>query len=319
MQRKQPARRLNRKSRSASPRDHLFDVQIRTSTARRHRNEKVARWLRVIFLVAIVGAASFFGVRAALDRFFFQNTEYTLRHISFELDGILTREEAVEATGLHEGVNIFSVDLSRMEEALRTIPQVQDVRIDRQLPDQISVSLTARQPVAWVAAAGEVNDPSSSEKSLLIDANGFLMRPRRIVSEYLHLPAIYGARGDDIRDGGQATSEDLRQALTLLDTVSKHPEFLLNIRTLDISKGYSIEVVNDANAHITFAAEDFDEQLVRLQKLLKICEESGRTLDSVNLMVKRNTPVTFVMAAAPPVEENRVTPSRSGTGKSRKN
>jgi len=318
MTRKQPARKINRKSRSASPRDHLFDVQIRTSTARRNRNQRVAKWIRVIFLVAFVGAASFFGVRAALDRFFFHNSEYTLHHISFELDGVLTREEALDATGLREGVNIFSVDLSRVEAALRAIPQVQDVRIDRQLPDQISVSLTARQPVAWVAPPG-VDDPSSSEKSLLIDAGGFLMRPRRVISDYLHLPAIFGATSDDIHDGSQATNEDLLQALTLLDMVSKHPEFLLNIRTLDISKGYSIQVVNDTNAHITFASGDFDQQLMRLQKLLKICEESGRALDSVNLMVKRNTPVTFVMAAAPLIEENHIAPTRSNTGKTRKN
>ena len=45
----------------------------------------------------------FSGFRAALDRFFFKNAEYTLRRISFNLDGILTREEALAATGLREG------------------------------------------------------------------------------------------------------------------------------------------------------------------------------------------------------------------------
>jgi hypothetical protein len=62
-------------------------------------------------------------------------------------------------------------------------------------------------------------------------------------------------------------------------------------------------VVNDSNSRITFAAADFEEQLARLEKLLMHCSETGRALESVNLMVRRNTPVTFVMAAAPPVEE----------------
>ena len=104
--------------------------------------------------------------------------EYTLRRISFDLDEILTREEALAATGLREGVNIFSVDLAKVEAALRAIPQIENVRIDRSLPDQIDISITARRPVAWVAAAGEKGDPSASEKSLLVDASGFLLRPQ---------------------------------------------------------------------------------------------------------------------------------------------
>ncbi len=78
---------------------------------------------------------------------------------------------------------------------------------------------------------------------------------------------------------------------------------MLHIRTIDISRGYCIEVVNDANARILFATSDFEEQLARLQQLLAHCNDSGRALESVNLMVKRNTPVTFVASATPPPED----------------
>ena len=64
-----------------------------------------------------------------------------------------------------------------------------------------------------------------------------------------------------------------------------------------------VEVVNDGNARILFAISDFEEQLARLQQLLAHCGESGRALESVNLMVKRNTPVTFVASATPPPED----------------
>ena len=206
----------------------------------------------MLFLVAAIGTAAFFGLRTAIDRFFFKNTEYTLQRISFSLDGILTREEALAATGLREGVNIFAVDLAKVENALRAIPQVQDVRLDRKLPDQIDVSITARRPVAWVAAAGEKGDPSASEKSLLVDASGFLLRPRRVIPEYFHLPAIYGVKGDNVRNGEMLPGEDLRLAIQLIETLSRHPESMLHIRTIDVSRGYCIEVVNDGNARIRF-------------------------------------------------------------------
>ena len=292
-------RRVNRRLRSNLTRANLLDVRMRTVTARRRRRAIIFRWLTNVFLVVAVGAGAFFGLQAALDKFFFKNAEYTLRRISFELDEILTRDEALAVTGLREGVNIFSVDFARVEAALREIPQVQDVRLARKLPDQIDVSITARRPIAWVAAPGETGDPSASEKSLLVDAGDFLMRPRHIMPEYFHLPAIYGAKSDNVRDGEPLPGEDLRLAVRLIETVARHPNSLLHIRAIDVSRGYCLEVVNDANARILFGTVDFEEQLARLQQLLAHCNETGRSLERVNLMVKRNTPVNFVPVANP--------------------
>ena len=224
-------------------------------------------------------------------------------------------------TGLREGVNIFSVDFARVEAALREIPQVQDVRLARKLPDQIDVSITARRPIAWVAAPGETGDPSASEKSLLVDAGGFLMWPRHIMPEYFHLPAIYGAKSDNVRDGEPLPGEDLRLAVRLIETVARHPNSLLHIRAIDVSRGYCLEVVNDSNARILFGTGDFEEQLARLQQLLAHCNETGRSLEKVNLMVKRNTPVNFV-AVSNPLPEDPVAipaPSAQPTPKTRRN
>ena len=314
-------RRVNRRLRSNLTRANLLDVRMRTVTARRRRRAIIFRWLSNVFLVVVVGVGAFFGLQAALDKFFFKNPEYTLRRISFELDEILTRDEALAVTGLREGVNIFSVDFAKVEAALREIPQVQDVRLARKLPDQIDVSITARRPIAWVAAPGETGDPSASEKSLLVDAGGFLMRPRHIMPEYFHLPAIYGAKSDNVRDGEPLPGEDLRLAVRLIETVASHPNSLLHIRAIDVSRGYCLEVVNDANARILFGIADFEEQLARLQQLLAHCNETGRSLERVNLMVKRNTPVNFVPVANP-LPENPVAipaPAPQPTPKKRRN
>lgn len=295
----QPSR-TNRRRSKGGPRGHLLDVQIRSSTARRRRQEQIGRWVWNLCFVAIFGAAAFLGIRMLLDRFFFQNADYTLKRITLNLDDVLTREEALSKTGLQEGMNIFSVDLARVQAALEAVPQVQEVHIERQLPDHLSISLTSRRPVAWVAGDGE--DPTASGNSLLVDEDGYLMRPHKIRPEYYHLPVITGVKSDNIRAGEPLSNADLKRALELIDATARHPECLLRIRSLDISRGYRIDVVNDGNAHIAFAASDFEEQLGRLRKLLIYCRENDRTLDSVNLMVKRNTPVTFVVAQTPAEE-----------------
>lgn len=289
----------NRRHRTNGRGQHLLNVKVRAVTARRQRRQKVSGLFWTSALVLSLGTAAWLGVSTAIDKFFFSNAEYTLRRVTFELDGVMTREEALEATGLREGENIFRADLSAVEKSLRGIPQVADVSIERHLPDHIAIALTARDPVAWIAAPDLNADPFDPEKSLLVDDTGFLMKPRLIQPEFYHLPVVYGVRSDNIRDGEPLHNEDLRLALSLLDEVQGRPECLLNIRTLDISKGYCIDVVSDRGARITFGAEDFPDQLARLRQLLEHCGDSGRELESVNLMVRRNTPVTFVQAPPP--------------------
>jgi cell division septal protein FtsQ len=293
-------RRLATRSRRS---DQLLEVQVRSSTARRRRRQFVWRWtFRLIFL-ALLAAGSFYGVREGLDRFFFNNPDYNLARINMELDGVMTREEALAETGLREGENIFRVNLADVESVFRALPEVQDVTISRGLPDRIDIKVTTRRPVAWVAPADEIGDPTASERALLVDDAGIMMRPRRLTPEHYHLPVIYGVNLDNLHKGEPLDSADLKVALDFLSTLNQKADSLLKVRTLNISRGYSLEVINDENARIIFASSDFDQQLDRLQQLLLHCAESGRVLDSVNLMVKRNTPVTFVVAAMPEVPE----------------
>lgn len=279
---------------------HLLDVKVRAATAKRQRRQFINGVVWKILLVAVLCVTGWLGATTALEKFFYQNPEYTLRRVTLETDGILSREDALRETGLREGENIFRVNLSAVDRALRAIPQVAEVVIERRLPDTIAITLRSRRAVAWVAPAARDADPFDPENALLVDETGFLMKPRQVRPEFYSLPVIYGVQSENIRDGEPLHNEDLRRALALLDEVVRNPSTLLIVRSLDISKGYCIEVVSDRNARITFAPDDFQGQLARLSQLLEYCRENGRELNTVNLMVRRNTPVTFVMAAAAP-------------------
>lgn len=280
-------------------RKHLLDVKVRAATARRQRRQFFGGIFWRLALVVVLCAAGWLGIGTALDKFFFANPEYTLRRITTELDGVMTREEALHEAGIREGDNIFRIDLAAASRALREVPQVETVVIERHLPDTLSVTLTARRAVAWVAPPDRNADPFDPERGLLVDANGFLMRPRLVQPEYFHLPVIYGVQSENIRDGEPLPNEDLRRALLLIAAVERTPGTPWRIRSMDIAKGYCFEVTSDRNALITFAPEDFESQLARLARLLEYCTETGRELETVNLMVRRNTPVTFVLAQAP--------------------
>jgi len=283
----------NRRLRGANPRNQqLLDVKIRSSTARRQRR---ARFWGVAFFVLFWGgllAGCYFSVSTLLDKFFFKNPAYTIRCVHLELDGALTPEEVASATNIREGTNIFVVDLEAARTKLESIPRVAGASIERELPDTVTVRIRARVPVAWIAPEDPSLDPFSPATSRLVDASGVVMSPGRLHPEFLGLPVLYGLKGDP------PSQDALLPALELIAAHAADPASLLRIRSIDLSRGYRLDVTDDRNARIIFASEDFPEQLDRLQKLLAHCRESHRELQSVNLMVRRNTPVTFLADAS---------------------
>jgi cell division septal protein FtsQ len=257
------------------------------------------------FSMVVIGLSLFcglawFGISRALDKFFFSNPAYNLTGLELELDGILTPEDLREETGILEGKNIFRLDINEADRRLRAIPMVADVTIERILPDRMNIVLQAREPVAWVSPSNDSSGPFDVTGMLLVDASGFLMRPRLIPQEFHSLPVIYGVNEGDILEGKPLHNDDLKKAITLLDEASAHPDSLVRLRSLNISKGYCIDAITDQNACVKFGRSDFSGQVEKLQRLLAHCRDTGRELDSVNLMVAKNTPVKFVMASLTP-------------------
>ncbi len=300
-----------------SPRRHArttrtLNVKMRATTARRKRNKMLARFSAVVLSLSLICGVLWFGIDKTLDKFFFENPAYNLRELTLQLDGVMTSEDLIAETGIETGENIFRVDLAGTNKKLREIPMVADVYIERILPDHIKITLTARNPIAWVSPEKDSSVSYDPSEMLLVDNSGMLMRPRLIISEYHRLPVIYGVNIDEIRDGKPLHKDDLKKAITLLDEVAHRPEPLVVIRSLDISKGYCIEAVTDQNARINFAAGDFSDQVARLERLLKHCRDTGRQLETVNLMVAKNTPVKFVVASMPqPVLKTTPAPQKN--------
>lgn len=272
---------------------YLHEVTKRSRSARRRRRRRLWRWAFRILLLAVLGVTSFFGFETALEKFFFNNPAYDLTHIDAELDGVLSEREVEHLAGVRKGQNIFLVDLAKVDHRLRQIPMVESVEVARQLPDTLIIRVHARQPVAWVAENTLPVPPS-----LLIDADGVIMRPRLVRKEFYGLPMIYGVDRKRLEDGDLLHERDLRAALDLLARIRARSDSLLRIRSVDISRGYAIEMINDQNARILIRTTDLSTQLARLERLLEHCAETNRVLCEVNLMVERNIPVKFAMSTS---------------------
>ena len=278
---------------SRSPRSRiLLNVKMRAVTARQRRKKMAWGFATIAIAVTLGCGTLWFSIGLLLDHFFYSNPTYTLREIVLDLDGTMDSESALEKAGISEGTNIFTVDIAGAAARLGSIPSVADVEISRHLPDRLEIRVVARDPVARIGPATGTLHP------LLVDDAGFTMRPATWATEYDQLPHITGAPVPEA-EGVLVKDQDFQTALALLREARRQGDF--QIATLDLSKDYCLDTVTLDGAKIRFSPEDFPEQLHRLGKLLAHCRDTGRQLESVNLMVRKNTPVKFVMNT-PPLE-----------------
>lgn len=298
----------NHRKAGAASRQHLLELNVRTASIQRQRRRKVegVLWksLAFVILLSLLVAGVFLGAQ----KFFFQNAEYSLHHLDLKLDGVMTREGLVSLTGFEEGKNLFLLDLDEANKKLCALPEVRSgsVSIERLLPDTIKVSLERRTPVFLIAGSGDTGDSFIPGKSFLCDSECVLMQPARLDPEFLNLPILRGLNLGNAEPGNHLDDARLSFALTLLNSLSELPTGLFKIRSVDVSKGYAAVVTDESKARFTFGTAELSDQIERLKKLLSHCQQTGRQIETANLMLVRNTPVTFVLT--PEEASSKITP-----------
>ena len=294
-----------RKSGNSSSRYHLLELNVRTASLKRQRRHKAGGMLWKAGATVVVVALFAVGSRLAAQKFFFQNTEYALHHLEARLDGVMTQEELVSLTGFGEGKNLFELDLDQANRKLAALPEVRSVTLERLLPDTIRVNIERRVPVFLFAGYGDAGESFVSGRSFLCDRDGFLIQPSRLDPE----ATPPGSRLDNDR---------LAFAIRLQRALSEIPAANFKIRSMDVSKEYAAVVTDSSNARYTFGNNDLPSQFERLRKLLAHCQDTGRQIETANLMVTRNTPVTFVLT--PEHGSPKISPVANGnTSSSKKN
>jgi len=294
-------------SRRQRKQQHLLDVKVRSRAATRQRNRRLLAWLSSLLLFGGAVFGAWYGGREALRRFFWRNPDYNLAQVEIHTDGPLTREQILQAANIQEGKNIFTINLSAARKGLMALPQVDRAEVERILPDKISIDIAERKPVAW-ATGREDADPGSDPGAFLIDRGGVLMRAKTEAAEYFHLPVICGLAVENYEEGQVVDLPEVRAALELIRLTGENPA-RLQVRAIDVSKGYCMIVTDERRAKITFPLDDIAGQLDRLGLLLASVESGRREIQTVNLLVQRNVPVTFVPPPEPDPAEPEATPA----------
>ncbi len=277
---------------------HLLDVKVRSRRATQHRVRRAMGVLSRVILVAALCGAAYAGVRESAKRLLFENSDFQIKTIELQTDGTLQREQVLKAVDMHEGENIFKVNLARVHDSIQRLPQTDEVQVVRKLPGEIDIRVVERKPVAWITSEKEISDPFASDAAFLMDARGVLMKQKKLLPEYLGLPLILGCSSESLEAGKIVESPEAKTALELLRLSERSfLQMRFQIREIDVSKKYCLLVTDKNRARVTFGFNDLQTQLRRLEQFLVYCDDSKQELGTVNLLVQRNIPVTF---AEPP-------------------
>ncbi len=243
-------------------------------------------------------------MRYGAKQLFFENPDYRLSKIEVQTDGRLQREQILETAGLREGVNIFSVNLAEVQMRLQGLAQVDEVQITRKMPSEIDVQIVERKPIAWITSERNLENIFASNGGFLVDARGVLMREKKLLPEYLGLPVIVGCQNEALTPGRTVQSYEVKAALELLRLSARSfMQTRFQVREIDLSKGYCLDVTDKNRTRVSFAFEDLSAQLQRLEQLLVFTDDSRQELATVNLLVQRNIPVTYAQTASEIINE----------------
>ena len=269
---------------------HLLEVSVRADTARAQRNRAAAAFIcKAVFGLGLAFGA-WFGGKEALRRWVWENPDFALSDVRVSTDGALQRDQILLAGDVKTGVNIFRVDTDQIREGIDKLPQVERVDLQLMRPNRLDITVTERKPIAWVT---EKNDeiPTASDKAWLIDARGVVMKTKRMLEEYYHLPHISGVPVADFVAGQRVNTAEMQSALELVRLDAENTRW--QARNLDLSKGYCIIVTDQNHAKITFGLDEMDQQIDRLTRYLDRADAEKKEIQTVNLIVRKNTPVTF--------------------------
>ena len=288
---------------------HLLDVKVRARRVSHHRNRRILLVVSKIVLVIAACAGLYYGIRTGLSRFFFDNPDYRLSTIEIHTDGALQRDQILKAGGLREGLNIFSINLAQVHDRLERLSQVDEVQVERKMPNEIDISITERKPIAWMTSEKTVTDPFASDAAFLVDARGVLMKEKKLLPEYLALPLITGCSSEALVPGKTVDSLEAKAALELLRlTTTSFMQTRFQIREVDVSKGYCLLVTDKNHTRAMFGFDHLDVQMQRLEQFLVYSDDSQRQIETVNLLVARNIPVTFAQPASEIISELETEP-----------
>jgi len=298
-------------------------MRKKTSKARRHRHHvKVLKsevmspriawftalnFLKLLAKIAVVIGVLLsiaYGIRQAIEHTFHQNPDFRLQAISLNSNDVLDEAGLVEQLGIDLSENIFDFDVDSLEGQLLAIPAISSAKVRRNLPGTLEFEISTRKPLAWIACPEEGYPIARVQGSLLVDHEGFTYPcPAGQAAECQVLPVLVLAPNKDhaISPGITLEHPQYRHSMHLLKAISaEYPEEIPSIHSISQENEWSMRLTTTTGTVAIFGLGDHARQLDYFTRALLHARKKGYQIGTINLIPKRNVPITVLGDVDPP-------------------
>lgn len=117
-----------------------------------------------------------------------------------EIQGVVhTPRAAIDiVTQRYVGLNLFQIDIARVQHDLGGLGWVRRIDIEKNLPDTLRIKITERKPVALVRIGGSAAGSSDADRLLYVDDEGMAFAELSPRTGNDDLPLITGAHGSEL-------------------------------------------------------------------------------------------------------------------------
>ncbi len=184
---------------------------------------------------------------------------FALKTIGIHGQERLSSKEVLEAAGLNTGGNVLALSIDLVEERISALPWVDEVAVQRVLPDGLIVALKERRPVFWSLKQGKMH---------YADAAGQVIAPVRS-ENFLSLPILEVEKEAEV---AKVNLEDITAAIGQI----AWPEGLQTIAKIRLSSSQNVEVFfTEKPLHVFIGLEELSANIERLSLVVADLQRRG--------------------------------------------
>lgn len=201
-------------------------------------------------------------------------TFFSLENIEISSTKRLTREDVLGLTGIEPGKDLLRLNLKRMGEQILQNPWVESVRINRYLPNGISIAITEREPLA-IVNMGFI---------YYMDKKGNVFKVLN-QGDKLDFPVITGFSEEELGRDPKGTKDALLATCELLEILKDKGAFILaDVSEIHYDKGYGFTMFTSSGAlPVKIGGGDFSAKVERFARIYKDLMAQDQKLQYIDL------------------------------------
>ena len=244
------------------------------------------------------------GVWQGIQRAFYQNPDFRLQVIDLNSNPVIDEAGLAEAAGIDLTASLFDIDVEKVTAKLKAMPAIADVRAERHLPGTLMVRVVPRTPRAWISCPQAGLSEVRRAGAMLVGQDGVAYPcPERQLESAMKLPTIQlpVSEKSPVVAGQHLTYPEVAHCFRLLDSAREaDPEAVHWIESVTQVNEWSLQLVTRQGTAATFGLGDHERQIRSLRAAMDHSSQKGYSISTINLIPKRNIPITLRDEAAAP-------------------